>query len=157
MYDDLYSLMGDDEWVNAYGGHWRQMAIDAGYSWSTFSAVTDIQVDNADTSPADGMPDCFAAVVNAINNNWPVALNGQFPDAGGRISTDGNSAWPTEGHYWAIRGYSYKSITVEGATATWEYRIVCTDSYSHANSLVLDWNYLVGHNDHMGTVIIKHS
>ena len=156
MYDALYEYMGSSTWPYLYGYWFCRMTEDSGYGSSVFNYVRDLSIDDADTSPADGIPDCFAAVVNAINNDWPVAMNGQFDDDGGLIDPgNGNGNWPTEGHFWAIRGYSYRITFYGGGVQFRDFRIICTDSYSGADDEVLDWNYLVENNDHMGTIIIK--
>ena len=156
MYDALYEYMGSNTWAYLYGYWFCRMTEDYGYGSSVFNYVRDMNIDDADTSPADGIPDCFAAVINAINHGWPVALNGEFPDDGGLIDPgNGNGNWPTEGHWWAIRGYSYRISFYGGTYHYSNFRIICTDSYSHADDEVLDWNYLVGHKEHMHTVIIK--
>lgn len=156
MYDDLYAYMGSYTWAYLYGYWFCRMTEDSGYGSSVFNYVRDLTIDDADTSPADGIPDCFAAVVNAINHDWPVAMNGQFVDDGGLIDPgNGNGDWPTKGHFWAIRGYSYKISFYGGTYHYSNFRIICTDSYSGADDEVLDWNYLVDNNYSMGTTIIK--
>lgn len=145
MYDDLYAYMGSDTWYYYYGYWFCRMTEDCGYGYNDFNYVRDKTVTNDD----------FWNMVDAINNGWPVALNGEFPDDGGVIYTDGNGNWPTEGHYWAIRGYSYRITFYGGRVQLGDFRIICTDSYSHADYMELDWNYLVGNNDHMHTIIIK--
>jgi hypothetical protein len=71
-------------------------------------------------------------IVNAIEDGWPTAL------CAARFNEDvfGWPNWPPPGgHCVAIRGYYYWE-------AIPQYLIECTDSYSHANQLYLDWDHM---------------
>jgi hypothetical protein len=99
----------------------------------------------------DVSTDDFWAIVDAIDNGWPVALSGNFGDS--YISKDGPGTWPpTKGHYIAISGYSYYQWW---PGFTWSHRIICTDSLSRSHELILDWNTAVGEGSNFRINIIK--
>ena len=93
----------------------------------------------------------FWSIKNAIDNGWPVALDGNFKYVP-EVSGDETDTWPcTEGHYIVIKGYKY----YDGGYYTSNHRIVCTDSYSHSDLLELDWNDVVEDGLGIKTIIIK--
>jgi hypothetical protein len=147
MYDELYDHMNTSGSYThpticyGYGYGFVQMALERGYY--NFRYVNDMTV----------TPDDYWDIVNAINNGWPVALNGNFKNVN-EISGDlpGGGDWPSSyGHYIAIKGYSYQ----QSGSYTWNRRIVCTDSYCWANELVLDWDNLIANGLYLITITIK--
>lgn len=100
----------------------------------------------------------FWNIVDAIENGWPIAVDGNFMYVN-EISGDpgGDPDWPPQvGHWIAIRGYSYlKTYTGPGSYYTSNHRIICTDSYCRSDELVLDWGNLVANGMGLHTVIIK--
>lgn len=155
LHDAMHTTGGGYTYPWNYGPGFEDMTEEYGYY--NFEFDYDDDVNNDDADPADGMPDDFKDIVDAINAGHPVALGGNFPQGGdgGLISTDGNSNWPpSEGHYIAIKGYSYHRVDYMGYTFYSDFRILCTDSYSHANNLELDWDYIIENGYSFETIII---
>jgi hypothetical protein len=153
MFDDLHDCMhtflGFTNMDN-YGDGFIAMA--ELYDYYNFSYVHDDEVTN-DDEDSDGFPDDFKAIVDAIDNGWPVAFAGWFPD-GGVISNDGADNWPPGwSHAIAIRGYRYWENLYEPGDYC-NFRIVCTDNCCDANELVLDWDYVVENGSDFYIVII---
>jgi hypothetical protein len=154
MYDRLEVYMDTGiifPYVNPinYGPGFVEMALHYGYD--NFSYDHDDYVTTGD----------WDAIVNAINHGWPVALTATqqfkgFKDVPALLpESDGDGSWPCEVRHWiAIKGYYYER-TWWGAIRN--RRIICTDSYSRADSLWLDWNVLVAEvgADNLEYVIIK--
>jgi hypothetical protein len=151
MYDSLWDHMDVNEGffygytdpLN-YGPGFVQMALHYGYD--NFCYDYDDSVNNSDGN-SDGLPDDFKAIVDAIDNGWPVALAGvgmlQGFQGVEEEWTDGDpDNWPCELWHWiAIKGYTYWQSLWDGHT--WDHFILCTDSYSGADNLMLDWDNLV--------------
>jgi len=116
-----------------YGHGFVEMALHYGYD--NFSYVNDFDV----------QPDDYEAIVNAIDNGWPVALFAMgmlagFSGVEALPGSDGDGTWPCEvWHVIAIKGVQYYGWW----SYTWGHRIICTDNYSGANNLVLSWDQLV--------------
>lgn len=152
MYDSLYAYMDTSPLgptsADNYGPGFVEMALHYGYD--KFSYENDGYVTDDD----------YWDIRDAIDNGWPVALVSWYIDGFEgveAISTDeedDENHWPCDDPHWiAIRGYEYWASTFG---YDWNHRIVCTDSWSKASELVLDWNELV---DELGSslefVIIK--
>jgi hypothetical protein len=134
-----------------YGPGFVEMALHYGYD--NFSYVY-----YAPESEAGPVTEAFYGVIkNAIDNGWPVALFSMGLLVGfegvEEIWTDGSaSLWPCEvWHVIAIKGYA------DGFMGH-AHVIRCTDNYSHADNLYLDWDELwdeVGELGFLEAVIIK--
>lgn len=156
MYDALHDYMDTSPFgytdPSNYGPGFVGMALHYGY-------------DNFGDVPYDPViADDWDDIVYAIDNGWPVALAavGMLKGFSGveEISTDGDpDDWPvTIWHWIAIKGYSYYSMF--GPHQYWpltrDHHIVCTDSYSDADNLELDWDELVAEvGDDLIAIIIK--
>lgn len=156
MYDALYDYMdtlssGYTNW-NEYGPGFVEMALHYGYD--DFSYV--YYGPESDAGPVNA--DFFWVIEEAIDNGWPIALAAIQPLKGFRdveaISTDEQHPthhWPCEAWHWiAIKGYSYFQALWGGNT--WGLHILCTDSWSWANNLELDWDQLV---DEVGETYLR--
>ena len=128
MYEYLWYSMkaykyGGNVYAWDYGPGFLDMADYYGYS--NFEYYGDYWPSHGD----------YANIVSYINNGWPTALGAmRFDD---EISGDppGGADWPPDGGHWvAIRGYRYP---YRGA-----YSIICTDSYTKASWLYLDWDHM---------------
>jgi hypothetical protein len=156
MYDALHEYM-DTQWSgytspDNYGPGFVEMALHYGYD--NFSYVYDGSV----------TADDYGVVVDAIDNGWPVALFAMgmlqgFRGVEALPGSDDGGKWPCEvWHVIAIKGYSYYSMF--GPHQYWpltrDHRIRCTDNYSGANNLTLDWDELVDEiGGNLRMVIIK--
>ncbi len=153
MYHRLYDYMdtlssGYTNW-NAYGPGFVEMALHYGYD--NFSYVY-----YAPESDAGPVNEAFYGVIkNAIDNGWPVALAAIQPLKGFRdveaLPGSDGSGWPcTVWHWIAIKGYYDEYMGHD-------HVVICTDSYSHANNLYLDWYDLVAEvtETYLRAVIIK--
>ncbi|MCJ7576239.1 MAG: hypothetical protein MUO80_06175 [Dehalococcoidia bacterium] len=145
MYNRLYEYMetqssGYTDPTN-YGSGFVEMALHYGYDnfgYANYSTVT----------LAD-----YSDIVEAIDNGWPIALASMRPTLGfagvPAISTDEQHPthhWPcTQWHWIVIKGYFYYIDHWDGpgTPVITTRQIYCTDSWSWANNLVLDWNTLV--------------
>jgi hypothetical protein len=156
MYDALYEYMDTDIFGSTsdsnYGPGFVEMALHYGYD--NFSYVYDGSV----------TADDYGVVVDAIDNGWPVALFAMgmlqgFRGVEALPGSDDGGKWPCEvWHVIAIKGYSYYSMF--GPHQYWpltrDHRIRCTDNYSGANNLTLDWDELVDEiGGNLRMVIIK--
>ena len=160
MYAALYEYMdtaytGYTDPPN-YGPGFVEMALHYGYdnfSYIYYSPESDAGPVNADS---------FWVIKEAINNGWPVAVASvralQGFEGVDAISTDEQhptNHWPcTVWHWIAIKGYDYWANPFG---YTWDHHITCTDSWSWADNLVLDWDQLVDvvGEDYLRMVIIK--
>jgi hypothetical protein len=131
MYDRLYTYMATSilgsTGPEAYGQGFVEMALHYGYDNFSYDLVHPV---------SDGS---WSTITSAINNGWPVALmtSALYGFTGvPALYTDGSSSWPCPSPHW---------IAIKGYTTTWPGHsrvIICTDSYSHANTLDLDWGQL---------------
>ena len=155
MYDALYEsfptvVCYTDPWNYSRG--FIEMTQEYG-GYYNFSYVNDFDVDN-DDEDNDGFADDFEDIMEAIDNGWPIALCGNFKNVD-EISKDGEGDWPCKkGHYIAIKGYGYKKSLIY-PYPTSDHRIVCTDSYSKSNELVLGWSNVVNNGQDLRMIIIK--
>jgi len=126
MYANLYVSMktrASDCWTtNAnYGPGLVSVLQSSGWA---YSYIADSLVTHGD----------YENIVNYINAGCPTALSAtHWQNA---LQKDGGSWPPPGGHFIAIKGYLFPY------SATVQYSIICTDSYSHSNSLYLDWDHL---------------
>jgi hypothetical protein len=150
MYDRLYDYMDTGTlgptYPVDYGLGFVEMALHYGYD--NFSYVYDDNVTHADYD---------AIVKNAIDHGWPIALAamGLLSGFSGvealyTDETHGDNHWPcTVGHWIAIKGYH------DGYMGH-AHVVICTDSWSGADNLYLDWDQLVDVvGDNLKAVIIK--
>ena len=156
MYDALHEYMDTailgTTYTSNYGPGFVEMALHYGYD--------NFSYDHYETVTADDWDD----IKNAIENGWPVALasTGLLVGFSGveAISTDEPQPpidWPcTKWHWIAIKGVQYYGWCYDWWSYTWGHRIICTDNYSGASNLVLDWNDLIAEvGDFLEMVIIK--
>lgn len=154
MYNQLYQYM--DTFLgytspSNYGPGFVELALHYGYDNFGYEYY------GPDTDVKPGDEDFYMNVIkNAIYNDWPIALaalNGF--DNVDEIETDGSEElWPcTSGHWIAIKGYEYSTWYGE----TWNHHIICTDSYSRADNLKIDWDDVVANvdEDDLYVVVIK--
>lgn len=158
MYDRLKYHMGTTwygftHWDD-YGPGFVAMTEEKGYDNFSYEYYSPY----SDAGPVTD--DFYWVIEEAIDNGWPVALasidmwNG-FRGVDALPGSDGNGNWPcTVWHWIAIRGYEYSASTFG---YTWGYQVVCTDSYSHADELWLDWRQLVDEvgEDNLRAYVIK--
>lgn len=153
-YDDMYEVLYDEiptffcySEPLYYGYGFVEMTQDPDQNNNTndgyynFGYVYDDDVDGSD----------FWDIVDAINNGWPIALNGNFWNVDVK-HIDGQGTWPpTTGHYIAIKGYGYHTswYGIYG-----EY-IICTDSLSRSNQLEFYWSDMVNDGSNLHINIIK--
>lgn len=164
MYDRLYDYMDTailgTTYAYKYGPGFVEMALHYGYD--NFSYVYDGNVTNEDKD-YDGVPDDYEVIQDAINNGWPIGLasNGllvgfkgveALPGSGPQYHT--GSPWPcTVWHFIAIKGYydNYWDGSIMHA-----HVLICTDSYSGCDYLLLDWYQLIAKvGQFLEAVIIK--
>lgn len=164
MYDRLYDYMDTailgTTYAYKYGPGFVEMALHYGYD--NFSYVYDGNVTNEDKD-YDGIPDDYEVIQDAINNGWPIGLasNGllvgfkgveALPGSGPQYHT--GSPWPcTVWHFIAIKGYydNYWDGSIMHA-----HVVICTDSYSGCDYLLLDWYQLIAKvGQFLEAVIIK--
>jgi hypothetical protein len=155
MFWDLCRLM-DTSWPGGLteylklGNGFKVMCWENGYSNFHYYNYPDV----------NNNYDFFWYIVEYIDNGWPVVLNGGFPTEGdgGMISGNPDHGWPdwppTAGHYIVVRGYSYKEFDYMGNAYYFDFRITCSDSYSHDDDLVLDWYYIVDHSTYLKAIAI---
>jgi len=155
MYAALYDYMDTSPIFECYtdpyyyGYGFLEMTRRAGYY--NFSFVAKGRYSGNVVWGGEVTLDDFWNIKNAIDNGWPVALDGNFKDVP-EISGDETNTWPcTVGHYIAVRGYKY----YDGGYYTSNHRIFCTDSYSHSDMLELDWSVVVQKTLGLKTFIIK--
>jgi hypothetical protein len=126
MYAALYALMqtrASDCWTTNgnYGSGLIAMLESSGYPFHYVGWV-----------PLDSN---YANIVTTIDAGWPTAMSASHWH--NALQKDGSGSWPPPGgHFIAIRGYLFPY------SANVQYSIICTDSYSHSNSLYLNWNSL---------------
>jgi len=133
MYDELYEHMHTNGCSTnpaqnyGYGYGFVKMTVESGYD--NFIYVNDETVTDED----------WDAIVNAIDNGWPVAMKGNFKNVP-EISGDETGTWPcTKGHYIAIKGYGYWQQLWPPGPPT-NRCIICTDSFSKSSDLMLSWD-----------------
>jgi alpha-tubulin suppressor-like RCC1 family protein len=149
MYNRLHAYMDTailgTTYPYNYGPGFVEMALHYGYD--NFSYV------HYETVAKDD----YEVIVEAIDNGWPVALASTGLLVGFRgvdaISTDEQHLthhWPcTVWHFIAIKGYDR---WYEGH----DHVVICTDSWSWASNLYLDWDELIDEvGEFLEMVIIK--
>lgn len=157
MYNRLYDYMDTailgTTYPDQYGPGFVEMALHYGYD--DFSYIHY----GPDTDAGPVTWDFYDDVIkNAIDNGWPVALASMgllvgFKDVPALPGSDGNGSWPcTVWHWIAIEGYCDNYLPGHARV------IRCTDNYSHADHLYLDWDTLwneVGKLGFLEAVIVK--
>jgi len=149
MLSDLYTDMKTSETGGTYGPNYGPgfVQMTSTYGYHDFSYVYDGSVTDGD----------YWAIVNAIDNGWPVALGGELayvPAA----SKDGTGQWPPtkgKGHYIAIRGYEWEKVVFDSGEDYIYRRIICTDSLSSSNKLVLSWDEVINKGSNLKTITIR--
>jgi len=154
MYDALHEYMDTAltgyTSPDNYGPGFVEMALHYGYD--NFSYVHYGPESNEGQVDEDFYEDIL---IPAIDNGWPIALASMRALYGfsgvDAIWTDGTDDWPaTVWHWIAIKGY-------DRWYAGYDHVVICTDSYSHADNLYLDWDQIVAEvgEDWLEAVIIK--
>jgi len=127
MYDRLYACMGTDSngntWSWNYGPGFVAMTQESGYD--NFYYYGDYWPSHGD----------YENIVSWINRGWPTALLAARFNYELKGDYLGNFP-PPGGHCIAIKGYKFPY------NANVQYSIICTDSYSHSDSLYLDWDHM---------------